>query len=93
VRVRKSNEHNKGYSIVPVPYEVESPRMAECPVSAITQRSIELVQVVTTMISAKSAGATVDLERMPGYVVDAIRVIEREKAAQEAAQDEAVNNA
>jgi hypothetical protein len=80
-----------GFQKVETPYELEEPSIAECPVSLISQRSIELVQIVGTIRSVKSSGVTLDLLDMPGHLVDAVRIIERETAAVEAAQDEAVH--
>ena len=63
---------------------------SECPVSSITQRSFELVQIVNLMQGAhKSTGSTVGADEMPGYLLDAIRVCESESQAVEAAMDEA----
>jgi hypothetical protein len=59
-------------------------------VSAITQRSFELVQIVNLMEGAKEAtGSTVGADQMPGFLLDAIRVCQSESRAVENAMDEA----
>jgi len=63
---------------------------SECPVSAITQRSFELVQIVNLMQGAnKATGAVVGADEMPGFLLDAIRVCQSESIATENAMDEA----
>jgi hypothetical protein len=63
---------------------------SECPVSSITQRSVELVQIVNLMQAAKeSTGSTVGADELPGFVLDAVRVCLSEERACEAAMEEA----
>ena len=63
---------------------------SECPVSSITQRSFELVQIVNTLVGVKDAtGSTLGVEQMPGYLLDAVRVCQSESRAVENAMEEA----
>jgi hypothetical protein len=65
---------------------------SECPVSAITQKSFELVQLVNTLQGAKkAAGSTLGADEMPGFLLDAVRLVQSESGASELARDEAVN--
>jgi hypothetical protein len=62
---------------------------SECPVSSITQRSFELVQLVNSLQGVQGAtGSTVGADDMPGYLLDAIRICQSEVKAVEAAMDE-----
>jgi len=63
---------------------------SECPVSAITQKSFDLVQIVNMLQSAnKSTGAALPAGEMPGHLLDAIRVVQSESQACEVAMEEA----
>lgn len=63
---------------------------SECPVSAITQKSFELVQIVNTLQGAKdSTGSTLAVDDMPGHLLDAIRICQSENRSCETAMDEA----
>lgn len=71
-----------------VPHVSES----ECPVSLITERSFDLVQIVDQLQGAKdSTGSTVGADRMPGFLLDAVRVFQSESMACETARNEALN--
>ncbi len=87
VRVRK--QHGR----VPVPFVLDGPHLRECPRSLATQSSDDLVRLVGTITSAHdAAGAAVAADQMPGYVLDALQLVAREKRAIEHAQQEAVEN-
>lgn len=65
---------------------------SECPASAITAKSFELVQLVNTLQGAKEAtGSAVAADAMPGYLLDAIRVCQTENKACEVAMEEAAH--
>jgi hypothetical protein len=92
VRVRKQGDH--GFTVVPAPYDLESPCISECPVSIITQDSIDLVYLVNSLMSVnKSAGANIPALDLPGRVFDALQLGEIENRIREVAMDEAVANA
>lgn len=93
VRVRKPGERGGPSLPVPVPYVLEDPFISECPRSAITQESEDLVQIVNGVMGTQEAGVTLSGDNLPGYLYDAIRMAQREVKIQEAAMDEAVHNA
>jgi hypothetical protein len=63
---------------------------SECPVSSISQRSFELVQIVNMLQTAKeSTGSTVGADEMPGFLLDAVRICESESRTVETAMEEA----
>jgi len=65
-------------------------RESECPVSAITQKSFELVQLVDTLErTLKVTGSTLGADEMPGFLLDAIRICHQEEQAVEVAEREA----
>lgn len=71
-------------------WNVATIRESECPVSAITQKSFDLVNIVNTLQGAHiSTGSSVGADAMPGYLLDAIRICQSESRACEAAMDEA----
>lgn len=56
--------------------------------SAITQRSLDLVQIVKTLRGVeKASGSTLSVDAMPGYLVDAIRLSQSEDTTSEIARD------
>ncbi len=62
---------------------------SECPVSAITQKSIDLVQIVNGLrVAHESAGSAIAADTMPGAIFDAIKQCEFESiAAHQAERD------
>jgi hypothetical protein len=61
----------------------------ECPVSKITERSMDLIQIVNGLMGVQAAtGSALPVESMPGYLFDAIRIIRHESQSIEAAMDE-----
>jgi len=63
---------------------------SECPVSAITQTSFDLVQIVDLLQGTnKSVGAALGAGEMPGCLLDAVRIVQRESQAYEVAREEA----
>ena len=85
--MRKRMEHGQGFSVIPTPYEVEAPRISECPTSYVTQHSLDLVQIAVTMKTAS------DLSGLPGSIVDALRITSGETKAADVAMDDAITNA
>lgn len=75
----------------PFHWAVPEMRSSECPVSAITPRSFELVRIVNIMQGAKDSAGAVSADALPGYVLDAARICLSEKRTAEAAMDEALN--
>jgi len=73
-------------------WSIPGVRESECPVSLITQKSFELVEIVNQMQGAfKSTGSTVGADEMPGYLLDAVRVCQSESISVDNAMDEAAN--
>jgi hypothetical protein len=91
--VRKYGERGAPPAIVPTPYELDRPSSSECPRSSVTQESEDLVQIVSTLLNMKDSAITMGAEGMPGSLLDAVKLAQREIRAQESAQDEAVNKA
>lgn len=95
MRVRKAGDGKGAAAVVtPTPYELaEGPKLSECPVSAITPRSFELVQIVNTLMQVnQSAGAAVPADRLPGHLLDALSICKTETDRAEAAMSEAIHN-
>jgi hypothetical protein len=91
VRVRKARRMTQGWDVIPTPAPInDGPATAECPVSLISQRSVELIQVASAIVSGETINA--DIVELPGSVVDALRIIQRETKMAENAIDEAVHN-
>ncbi len=64
----------------------------ECPVSSITQRSFDLVQIVNTLEGARNAaGSTLGTDVMPGYLLDALQICQSERRTVDAAMEEAAS--
>jgi len=64
----------------------------ECPVSSITQRSFDLVQIVNTLERARTAtGSTLGADEMPGYLFDAIQICKAEGLTVDTAMEEKAN--
>jgi hypothetical protein len=65
---------------------------SECPVSLITERSFELVQIVNAMQNAfETTGSAVGADEMPGCLFDAVRLCAAEARTCDAAQEEAAD--
>jgi hypothetical protein len=95
VRVRKPGDGRGAAPIIqPLSYELaEGPSMTECPVSAITPRSFELVQIVNTLMRAReSAGSAAPADRLPGHLVDALSICKTENDRADAAMTDAVHH-
>lgn len=76
---------------IPFHWSVAEPSESECPVSAITPKSIELVQLVASLqIAHEATGSTLSAAEMPGAIADAIRIIENESRAIDNARDDAL---
>ena len=66
---------------------------SECPVSAITQRSFDLVQITNSLMTIKEAtGASMEVADMPGHLFDAIRICQTQSDVIHEAMDEARDN-
>jgi hypothetical protein len=92
--VRKQGERGGPPSTIEMPFGLESPFISECPASAVTQESIDLVQIVGSLIASNSAaGVTAGAMELPGAVLDALRICQSETRAVESAQEDAVANA
>lgn len=78
-------------------YSVDGTEVNECPVSLITPRSLELVQIFArARYVADEGGAALfgpDISRWPIWAVDATVVIEQERAKEQAARFEAESRA
>lgn len=73
-----------------ITYTVEDIRSLECPVSCITQKSADLIYLITGLEKLKEyAGTTAPLTELPGVTSDAIRLVCNESSGIESARQEA----
>ncbi len=79
-----------GRITVPIQYWIDSVKTKECPVSLITPRSFELVQLLAGADKVREkTGTSLDVSKV-GWLWDAARVIREQEIEVEIARDKAV---
>lgn len=77
---------------IPQRYFVDGVETDECPVSAITPRSFELVQLFATADKAREkTGNVMDLNASPGWLYDAAVILRNQEIEVEIARDKAID--
>lgn len=77
--------------MIPVDYWVDGCESNECPVSLITPKSFELVQIFVAATKVREeTGTIMDLSQSPGWMYDAARLIQDQKIKAEVARQKAV---